>query len=505
MLNKGFAKRLVLCAWLAAAGLSLSGCAAQIAERDMVDLSQRVILPEGKAPDSDGAVARKERMTLYFLTEDGAALKPVVREVTVPGGMSRAQAALEALLAGPQEGERGVTWPELGVSRSVRLLEVSGGVATVDLSAHARTLAQQTIYAVRLAIADTLTEFSEISYVNVLIGGREEGLDLSATLPVGTLTHVDDLNVGARYSRLHEQRLSGEGVTLATTLYFPSVDGSLIVPEVRNIAYAQVAPIEYLYTILGELGKGAGLGLCAGEIPAPLEYIKEMPEIVRTPDGYLAIALCFDEELEADLSRGGMTLGVYMAMLSDTLMGFVPGVEGLKVSVGDRDLTALEPDQTPDGREIRFEHGLATRNDFAGYVGAPATLYVMREEGLGKTQCVIAQERADDPRARLQALMSLNAEEMFALPEGLGAEDILAVFEDEKTIGVNLSGNFGKLLSELSPRYERAAVYAMVNTLTEGAKASKVEFFFEGEQVDTLAGELEMRGAFVRNPGMVVD
>ena len=504
-MKKGFAKRMLLCVWLAAAGMSLSGCAAQIAERDMVDLSQRAILPEGKAPESDGAAAREERMTLYFLGENGEALRPVTREVTVPGGTSRAQAALEALLSGPQEGERGVYWPDVGVSRSERLLEISGGVATVDLSAHARTLAQQTLYAVRLAIANTLTEFSEISYVNVLIGGREEGLDLSARLPVGTLTHVDDLNVGARYSRLHEQRLSGEGVTLTTTLYFPAQDGRLILPEVRNIAYAQVAPIEYLYTILGELGKGAGLALCAQEIPAPLEYIKEMPEIVRTQDGYLAIELCFDEELEADLIHGGMTLGAYMAMLSDTLMGFVPGVEGLRVSVGDRDVTALEANQTPDGREIRFEHGLATRNDFAGYVGAPAALYVMQSDGLSKRQCVINQAQADDPRARLEALMGLTDEEEFALPEGLGAEDILAVFEDEKTIGVNLSEKFRKLLSELSPSYERAAVYAMVNTLTEGAKASKVEFFFEGEQVSALSGELEMRGAFVRNPGMVVD
>ena len=30
-------------------------------------------------------------------------------------------------------------------------------------------------------------------------------------------------------------------------------------------------------------------------------------------------------------------------------------------------------------------------------------------------------------------------------------------------------------------------------------------FFFEGEQVQSLAGGLEMRGTFMRNPGMVVN
>ena len=44
----------------------------------------------------------------------------------------------------------------------------------------------------------------------------------------------------------------------------------------------------------------------------------------------------------------------------------------------------------------------------------------------------------------------------------------------------------------------------MVNTLTEGMDAGKVAFFFEGQQIGTLAGELEMRGVFMRNPGMVV-
>ncbi|MBR5302095.1 MAG: GerMN domain-containing protein [Clostridia bacterium] len=503
MVKKGFAKRALLAVWLLAAGLSLGGCMSQISEREMADLSGKRIELDMPAPKMDGAVAREAYFTLYFLEEDGVTLRPVTRKAMVPGGVSRAQAALEALLAGPMAEEKDVTWPELGAARSGRLLEVSCGVATVDLNATARTLPQQTLYAVRLAIANTLTEFSEISYVNVLVGGREEGLDLSATLPVGTMTHADDQDVSVRYNRLHEQRLSGNGTTLLTTLYFPSVDGKMILPEARNIAYAQISPIEYLYTLLGELGKGATAPLCVPEFPAPLEYIEEMPEIVRTEDGYLAVELCFDQQLEEDLARNGMTLGVYMAMLSDTLMGFVPGVEGLKVSVGSDDIRALSPEQTPDGEAVIFEHGLATRDDFAGYVGAPAVLYAMHEDGLSAVQSVMEQARTSDARARLEALILLD--ENNALPAGLGEKDILAVYVGENTISVNLSDNFRRAMEALSPQRERAAVYAMVNTLTEDSQASWVQFFFEGEQVGSLAGALEMRGAFVRNPGMVVN
>ena len=379
-------------------------------------------------------------------------------------------------------------WPDLGTVRGERLLEVSCGVATVDLPARVRTLSQEMLYAVRMAIANTLTEFSEISYVNVLIGGREEGLDLGATLPVGTITRVDDLDVGARYSRLYEQRLSTSGVTLLTTLYFPAAQGGLLLPEVRSIAYAQVSPIEYLYTLLEELGKGAGLTLCAQDVPAPMDYIEEMPEIIRTEDGYMAIELRMSDALETALDASGLTLDTYMAMLTDTLMGFVPGVEGLRVMIGGR-----------------MAADLTTRSDFEGCVGAPATLYVMDGTGLSRVQRVLPQAQADDARARLAALMALEEEELFALPDGLTQEDILAVHAGEETIAVNLSGRFRDALAALAPAQERAAVYAMVNTLTEGTRASRVAFFFEGEQVQTLAGGLEMRGTFLRNPGMVVN
>jgi len=505
MIKKRFAKRALLVLWLIAAGMLLGGCMNQISERPMADLSGKEIKTAFEAPQHDGAENREEWFTLYFLDEDGVTLVPVTRKATVQAGKSRAQAALDALLAGPLESERGAFWPDLGASRSTRLLEVSSGVATVDLGAHARTLAQQTLYAVRMAIANTLTEFAEISYVNVLVGGREEGLDLSATLPVGTLTHTDDADMSVRYNRLHEQRLSSEGVTLLTTLYFPSEDGTLLLPEVRHVAYAQVSPIEYLYTLLGEIGKGTGMPLRKREVLPPLEYIEEMPEIVRTEAGYLAIELCFDRELEEELSRTGMTLGIYIAMLSDTLMGFVPGVEGLKVSVGEDDITALLPEQTPDGRDIAFEHGLATREAFSGYVGAPVSLYVMKDHGIAVRKHVLEQSCADHVRFRLEALIALGDEQGSALPQGLDGDDILAVYVGQDTTLVNLSDDFRRAMERLSPQQERAAVYAMVNTLTEGMQASKVQFFFEGAQVSSFAGALEMRGAFMRNPGMVVN
>lgn len=505
-MNKQIAKHVLLAAWLLACLTLFCGCVEQLSERPMEDLTANEIVTDTAVPVRDGTQELEIPMTLYFLGENGTTLYPVVRSVLVEDGTTRAQAAVNALLRGPLENEGGAQWPDIGGARSGRFVELSGGIATVDLPAKARTLSQEMLYAVRMAIASTLMEFPEISYVNVLIGGREEGLDLGATLPVGTFTRVESLDAGARYSRLQEQRLSASGVSLLTTLYFPSKDGAMILPQVRSMAYAEISPIEYLYMLLDELGRGTGHDLCVESVPAPLDYIVEMPEIVRTEDGYVAIELRFSDMLLDDLAACDLTLGVYMAMLTDTLMGFVPGVEGLKVSVGEREITGLEAGETPNGQPYEFVQTLATREDFAGYVGTPQTLYVMNETGgLRRVSRPVEQSASGSARARLQALMRLGEEEFFALPEGVTDEDILAAYVYEEEITLNLSGAFADALAALTKEEERAVVYAMVNTLTEDMQVSRVVFFFEGKQRETLAGALDMRGAFVRNPGMVVN
>ena len=94
-----------------------------------------------------------------------------------------------------------------------------------------------------------------------------------------------------------------------------------------------------------------------------------------------------------------------------------------------------------------------------------------------------------------------------ALPQGLGDADVLAVAAGPDRVLVNLSGAFADALAALEPSQERAAVYAMVNTLTGFAGADetpqRVAFFFDGSQRESLAGGVELRGELMRNPGMV--
>jgi len=506
MRERKHTKRLALVGLLAGV-LMLSGCMNQLEERPAEDVSGAAVVLDAQAPLVDAVQPRTEWITLYFLDEEGMELVPVVRSMEIEDGMRRSEAALRALIAGPTETEDAF-WPDIGQLNPARGFELSGGVATVDLPARVRALSPEALYAVRMAITHTLTEFAEVSYVNVLVGGREEGFDLAATTPVGTLSRSEELDVASRYLRQDEMRLGAQetGLTRLTTLYFPTKDGRWMLPEVRSVAYAAPEPIEYLYTLLEEIGKGTDNALCM-DAPAPMKYIEEMPEIVRTEDGaYRAIEICLSEEIDEALLDAGLSRGVYLAMLTDTLMGFVPGVEGVLVRIGGEQITALSEQETPDGQARAFAQTLATRADFGGYVGAPGVIYIpAREQGKLETEIsVMDQARQHSARSQLWQLTRRLCE-IGALDDGLAQEDILAVSVDEARIVIHLSAAYADALAALTQAQERAAVYAMVNTLTEGDGPERVAFFFEGEQRASLAGGLEMRGEFLRNPGMVVE
>lgn len=489
--------------------IQMTGCTHMIVERDPESAFDILIEAGTDAPVEDEYADTVQTATLYFISEDGSRLVPVTQELALTDGISRVEAALDALEDGVPQGETSVGWPLDSVGRATRRIEVSGKVATVNLAARYRMLDQQTLYAVRQAVANTLTEFAEVSSVNVLVGGREEGLDIGASMPVGTLTHVNELDVASRYARLDEQRSSGAGYSRLVTLYLPTRDGRLVLPVVRSIAFEQVSSVDALYTLLSELGKGADSALVMKGFPAPLDYLYEMPEIVRTQDGaYRAIEIRFSDALWQALADTNLTLYTYLQMLTDTLMGFVPGVEGLQIHIGTQQITFLPEDTTPDGREIEFVLAMCTREDFVNTMGAPRTLYARVGDSKGLTQVVrvLRQDRQSDPRALMNALIDLSGEEdVFALPEGLTNEDILAVRVEEDDVVVNLSAAFGDALLALDEEDARTAIYAIVNTLTQDRSQQGVIFFFEGEQMVELAGGLNLLGRMLRNPGMVVN
>ena len=152
-------------------------------------------------------------------------------------------------------------------------------------------------------------------------------------------------------------------------------------------------------------------------------------------------------------------------MLTRTLMGVVPGVDGVHILIDGAAVTALDAEKTPDGEALAFKNELMQSDDFLSWIGAPVIVY----DG------------------------------------AVSAADILAVSTEAKNVVVNLSGGFAAWLQTLDGDAAREKVYSMVNTMTQGRSQQSVIFFFDGEQLDELSGGLCMRGRLARNPGMVVN
>lgn len=129
-----------------------------------------VYYPTLLAPDP------QEEITLYFIsiTETDFLLRPVTRAVAPDlAGEDLYRKAMDLLIAGPQEDEE-VEFV-LPKTTRIRSIEREGDLITVDFSSEIRNLnvgaqgEEMTIY----AIVNTLTEFSGIHQVQLLIEGQE--------------------------------------------------------------------------------------------------------------------------------------------------------------------------------------------------------------------------------------------------------------------------------------------------------------------------------------------
>lgn len=234
----------------------------------------------------------------------------------------------------------------------------------------------------------------------------------------------------------------------------------------------------------------------AQDMPAPMDYIEEMPDILKE-GSETVIEIRFNGELTQALADSGLTLGIYAGMLTHTLMGIVPGADGIRLIVEGKEIGGFASEDMPSGQAMQLEGSLAVYADFAGMIGAPVTLYRGNGEGgLIRSTAVLASSEAENPRAVLEAWMEQN---------GYAKSEVLAVSTEEKNVIVHLSASLGKALEGMDDVQVRTAVYAMVNTLTQGRAQQGVIFFFDGKQLGELAGGLSMRGRLVRNPGMVVE
>lgn len=489
----------IVCALVAAL---LGGCTLTNREPETVTeirLPEPTDEPENMILGEKLATAPTE-VTLYFAAQDGTGYSAVTRMISRDAGESLPEAAVTTLL------DSGAERNMLSMA-DTRLLacEYACGTATVNLSIDARNVqSPQELLALQTSIGNTLLGIDGVNGVNVLIGDLSEG---HCQLPLGVQTEPVT-SVAAAYAQLQAERdrlaqaAEAEPIARSALLYFPSVTGDWLIPELRGIS---VGPEGFVSALFGALRSGPGKDTCAtAPIPEGVELTDPNPSIQTLSNGERVLDLNFASTLMPYMALSGLPVWKLVGSIAMTMCSFLPDLDAVRVLVNGEPITACERGDAV----MQFPQGRIHRRDFAGRVGSTVNLYLVNSEGmLQPTQRAVSMRSALSPRSLLVEMIRSAGEDGqpgFPIPEGIRPVDILGVQTSGGVARVNLSGAFYRCCQVLNAREERSLIYAMVNTLCQLDGIRGVRFYVEGRAAETMAGGIYLRSVLLPNPGIVV-
>lgn len=451
------------------------------------------------APIGDSRADRVYSTAIYYLDNATGCLKAVMRDVTVGSDTTLFEVVVDAVMSKPDE-SRLETPGESDIQ--VLSVEVSRGIATVDLSIDARQLDSERMHTLRAALTNSLIDTGYISQVNVLIDGSEECI---LQLPAGTMSFFDcDMNAVWQAAVDEDAHINGgETLTRNVTLYFGALSGEYILPEVHSIS---VSDGDYLGAVLDEILSGPDdTATCARIMPSSSQYLRETPEIITSSDGCKIAMISFNGAITGYFEKNGISTAMAFGSLVRSICGFVPNVDGVLLDIDGIVVTELYDSQKR--LMYTFTDGIMRRGDFDSMVGEIATLYYPTADGtaLKKVHTAIPRYDADNPRALVKMLMQnpYDATISRATPEVVTDADVLGIRVENGQVLINLSGAFYQACQGLSAGSARTMVYSIVNTMCSLDGISSVRFYFDGERVDSLASVISMRGSLMFNSGIV--
>ena len=500
--NKGFIIAVIVFLSL----LSLTGCVRTVPHERVSDGSTMPPIHEvPDAPTGDSQEDYEYNAVLYIPAADALSLDTVSAWVTVTSGETLQEALVRELLAHINGSMFWNSNQSLGLAASAYPVEVMGDFVTVNLNTAARTLSMSGLFALRMAIVNTLTELPEVRYVCVLVNGRDAGLDIAITLPTGVLSRYPSGDIASFWRQIENQQNSDVQLQKMAALYFPSKDGQFLIGEVRNLTIASRTAGGYAKVLLEELAKGPIRLDCARTVVPPESFLQSDP-LLLVPAGSSSkyIELYFEPGIDDFLKECGSSRGEMLSSICYTLTEFIPGLDGVVAYIdGELLIEAV----LPGGDVWSAQNGQMMREVLAPSLGAVVSVYVpeQNENGLITCNCAIAQRYLTQPRALIRELMKEPdvPEGNRAIPAEITDADILGLQIRDHTVLLNLSEHFAAACSGFSDVEERNMIYAIVNTLTDRFNVNAVRFYVAGEQRQ-LAGYIDMRGEFLRHPGLIM-
>lgn len=495
----------------------LSGCTSAVPKSPAARVSLPPVENAYRPPQGEGPQEYAQTVLLCLPSSGDGQLIMWPERMLLPADQHPAEATLKKLLSFSGNERVQQLFPKASLQLQPRGLELSGDVATVNLGANALLLSRQDLFTLRRSIANTLLQWPEIRYVNVLVDGREPGLDEAARLPAGSLQQTrnedapglwDSLTIGARAENPENQRFQS-----LCTLYFPTLAGRGILAEARTVSFRGQTPEQMARGLLEALSAGSQARPQLPQMPDLMSLLAAQPESQPIEGGRM-IKLRFLEAANEIFIQAGVPRSVMLASLTYTLCGFIPDMRGLSVQIGNELVEAIVPSGIYEkaGEQIYFSGGMLRRTDFASFLLSECRLYFAQPSlRLVQVRRPVPHALAYSQRYLLSQLMLGpqgydNVQGLQAIfPADIGEQDILDIQLEDGRAQVNFSGNFKERSLHLSPARERLLIYGMVNTLCDSRGVQRVALFVEGQQPDSLAGNIYLPGEFLKNPDIVAD
>lgn len=393
------------------------------------------------------------------------------------------------------------------------MVEVSGDTAVVNLAASALALNNKDRYQIARAITNTLTQWGDIRYVNLLINGRQQGVDTAATMPQGSLSQSSEEDFDALWESV-SRSAAGEGAfSSIATLYFPALAGRGILAEARMINFPGRSLPVMANTLLEALSTGALTLPNVPKLPDLIPLLTEEPSMIEQSDSSgRVLRLRFREAANEALINAGVPRSIMMASLCTTLTTFLPLVTGVQVFIGQEPVNAVVPAGILEGAgvQIFFDQGIMHRSQFNRFLLDHCTLYFADSEGsLTASLRPLPYYQINSPRTLIAQLMAgpQNTDSqgnlLSVMPPQVKEADLLGLDIKEDTVLINLSSQFTAAAKDFDAQQEQRLVYALVNTLTGLRGIKRVRFFVDGKTDGVFVKNIDVAGEFLRNEGLI--
>lgn len=486
---------------LLTAVLLLSGCSASV---PIQKSSVSSTLPPAKAvfqaPGGDEYRSYAETVLLYLPSASDGRITAEPFMLSFPFNQHPAETTIRKLLSFAGN-DQSLALSEHLELRAGSSLEISGKTATVDLNAAALELDRQQLADVCRAITNTLCQWQDIRFVNILINGKQQGIDIAATLPMGSLQLTENERP------LWESIAADERFVRTATLYFPAHLGKGVLAEARTITFHSNSLSDMVDGLLIALSSGATTLPNTPKLPELINLLADSPELVIAGNGERYLKLHFLQKANEAFITAGVPRSVMVASLAMTTTTFLPGIDGIMIQLGDELVQSITPNSiyTNPGQAVQFENGIIRRRFFDSFLLDLCPLYFSSRERLVRVLRPIPYEYTQNVRYLLEQLLSgpnpadsVNAPEG-VLPASVKSADLIGFMRENDTVLLNFSPAFASDASSLNKTQEQIAIYSIVNTLCELRGIKRLRFFIAGAQPETLSGAIYLPGEFLYN------